>query len=207
MTFSPIIHAHHQKLISASAISAEVAGECGYRTITSHEDLRSLGFSIGQQVLVPGLLIPLHGADGRIFGYQLRPDQPRILEGRIAKYETLAGLRMAIDVPPRCRPSIANPSIPLFITEGVRKADSAASQGLCCVDLLGVWGWRGTNDRGGRTALPDWENIALNGRTVYIAFDSDVTSKKSVRMALRRLKGFLESRGARVSIIYLPEAL
>ena len=47
------------------------------------------------------------------------------------------------------------------------------SKGLCCIALLGVWSWRETNEHGGKTALPDWELIALNGRDVYITFDSD----------------------------------
>jgi Domain of unknown function (DUF3854) len=197
---------NHLQLIKGSAISPAVARERGYRTIDSILELEKLGFAQSQR-LVPGLLIPLYGVDGRLFGYQLRPDQPRILDRRVAKYEILHGLRMAIDVPPRCHPSLADPAIPLFITEGVRKADSAVSQSLCCIDLLGVWGWRGTNDKGGKIALPDWENIALNGRTAFIVFDNDVMTKRPVYLALTRLKRFLESRGVKVLVIHLPEEL
>jgi hypothetical protein len=92
----------------------------------------------------------------------------------------------------------------LFITEGARKADAAAARGLCCIALLGVWNWRGTNAKGGTTVLADWERVALNGRTVYIVFDSDVTTKPEVRDALVRLKAFLESRKATVEVVYLP---
>ena len=41
-------------------------------------------------------------------------------------------------------------------------------------------------------------------RTVNIVFDSDVMTKEKVHAALVRLKGFLESRGASVRVIYLP---
>jgi hypothetical protein len=92
----------------------------------------------------------------------------------------------------------------LFVTEGVKKADALASQGCCAVALLGVWNWRGTNEQGGKLALPDWELIALKGRRVYLCFDSDVMLKAQVHQALARLKGFLESRGATVALIYLP---
>src|SRR5262249_49382406 len=78
------------------------------------------------------------------------------------------------------------------------------SQGLLCVALLGVWNWRGSNEAGGKTALPDWEAIALNGRKVYISFDSDVSEKPEVHAALARLKTFLESRKAEALVIYLP---
>jgi hypothetical protein len=52
--------------------------------------------------------------------------------------------------------------------------------------------------------LACWESIALNGRPVYICFDSDVTTKPEVAEALRRLKKFLESKGATVTVITLP---
>jgi len=70
--------------------------------------------------------------------------------------------------------------------------------------VLGVWNWCGSNESGGKTALADWDSIALNGRTAYVAFDSDVMEKREVHSALVRLKGFLESRKATVKLIYLP---
>ena len=111
---------------------------------------------------------------------------------------------MALDVPKLARSWLADPAWPLFITEGVRKADAAVSKDLCCIALLGVWNWRGTNEHGGKIALPDWESIALNGRDVYAVFDSDVMVKRPVHQALARLKGFLECTGAHVWLIYLP---
>ena len=105
--------------------------------------------------------------------------------------------------PPRARRLLADPGLPLFVTEGARKADAAVSRGLCCVGLLGVWNFRGTNGQGGKTVLADWEQVALNGREVYVAFDSDVMTKRGVWAALARLKELLERRGATVSMVYL----
>lgn len=103
---------------------------------------------------------------------------------------------MTIDVHPSIRHQLEDPSIPLYITEGTKKADCAISHGLCCIALLGVWNWRGTNKHGGKTALPDWEYISLKGRRCYIVFDSDVMVKPGVHAALVRLKALLDSRGA-----------
>jgi len=111
---------------------------------------------------------------------------------------------MVLDVPRPCRKHLGNPGVPLFVTEGIRKADAAASIDLCCVALLGVWNFRGSNEFGGTTALADWESIALKDRVVYIVFDSDVMTKVSVHQALARLKAFLEGRHAHVQLIYLP---
>jgi len=203
-TEKQFLQPQHQALIDGSAISPEVASARGYYTETTKSKLRQLGFS-ELQARVPTLVIPVYGVSGEITTYQARPDQPRIKDGKALKYETPAGSRMALDVPLMVRPSLGDPKRDLFITEGARKADAAVSHGLCCIALLGVWNWRGTNDQGGKTALPDWESIALKERSVYICFDSDAMTKKAVYTAMERLKGFLEHRGATVRLIYLPQ--
>lgn len=193
----------HAALIDGSAISPEVVAARGYRSVQVKAELKSLGFS-EQQIRVPALLIPIWGAAGEVVLYQARPDLPRIKDGKAIKYETPTKARMAVDVPPTARARLGDPTVPLFVTEGVRKADAAVSQGLCCIALLGVWAWRGSNDLGGKVALPDWEWVTLSGRPVYIVFDSDVMTKAQVHEALARLRGFLEGRGAHVKLIYLP---
>lgn len=201
----PKLLPQHQKLIDASEILPEVASERGYRSVKAKAELKRLGFS-DRQCRVPALLVPVRGVTGDIVGYQSRPDEPRIANGKAIKYETPKGSRMVLDVPPGARQWLGDPTRPLIITEGVRKADAAVSKGLCAIALLGVWNWRGTNEQGGKVALPEWENVALNGRQVYIVFDSDVMAKDSVHLALVRLKAFLESRHARVRVVYLPSA-
>jgi hypothetical protein len=203
MTIDQLSPNHRYALEQGSAISPEVIAARGYRTITAKAELRRLGFS-DIQSRVPTLLLPVWGVQAEVMLYQSRPDAPRIRDSKPIKYETPAGSHMALDVPPVVRVKLADPQAPLFITEGVKKADALASQGCCAVALLGVWNWRGTNEQGGKLALPDWDLIALNGRRVYICFDSDVMLKPQVYQALARLKDFLESRGATVALIYLP---
>jgi hypothetical protein len=205
---------HHHALIEASSIAPEVAAARPYQSVTDPQRLAALGFA-ASQCITPALLLPVHNTAGDVVTYQARPDAPRLKDGKPLKYETPARSKLAIDVPPGARSGIGNPQAPLYITEGARKADSAVSRGLCCIALLGVWNWRGTNPQGGLTALPDWESIAFKGRDatgravarkVYIVFDSDVTEKDGVQKSLARLKPFLENKGARVKIIYLPAA-
>lgn len=197
----------HKNQLFESAIASEVSHARGYRSVTIKADLSRLGFS-RKQLSVPTLVTPVYNASGDIATYQSRPDNPRVgKNGKAVKYETPAGAQMVIDVHPFLRTMIKDPSRPLYVTEGVKKGDSAVSQGLCCVALLGVWNWRGTNTVGGKVALPDWEQIALNDRLVYIAFDNDVMMKKPVYQALQRLSSFLESRKASVKYIYFPEAM
>lgn len=194
---------HRRMLLSESAISARTLISRDYRTVRSKAELQRLGFGASQRN-VPALLIPIYGPDGEIALYQARPESPRIKGGKPVKYETPSGAAMKLDVHPRLRRKLADPEIPLFVTEGVKKGDALASRDLAAVALIGVWNWRGTNEAGGKTALPEWESIALNGRKVYVVFDSDVMEKREVYGALVRLKTLLESRGAKVRLIYLP---
>lgn len=195
---------HHLAMLrEESAIPADVIAERGYRSVEIAAEIKRLGFT-DRQARTPALLIPLHDVHGELAGYAIRPDEPRSHDGKVIKYEMPKGWRQRLDVPKRCRPMLGDPSIPLYVTEGAKKADALAARGICAISLNGVWAWRGTNDSGGKTALPDWDTVALNERLVRIVFDSDVTTKKAVRYALVRLKAFLESRGAVVEIVYLP---
>jgi hypothetical protein len=194
---------HRKMLVRESRIARAVIRSRGYHTVGSKAELERLGFGRAQRN-TPGLLIPIHGPGGDVVLYQFRPDGPRIKDGKPVKYETPTGARMALDVHPFARDRLGNPTVPLFITEGTKKGDALVSHGVCAVALIGVWNWRGTNEQGGKTALPEWEFVALNERHVYVIFDSDVMLKKEVYAALVRLRGFLESRGAKVALVYLP---
>jgi hypothetical protein len=150
----PELLPHHAALLTASAISADVARARGYRSVTKKIELERAGFAPAQRS-VPTLLIPIWNARGEPALYQHRPDTPRIRDGKPLKYESPARAHMVVDVPPAARARLGDPAVPLLITEGVRKADAAVSHGLVCIDILGVWNWRGTNESGGRVALPD----------------------------------------------------
>lgn len=201
----------HKQFLRDRAVSDEVAGERGYRSVTKKSELQALGFGRNQQ-LVPALVIPSWSVCREIESYQLRPDTPRLDErGRPRKYEMKRGDRMILDVHPRLTlregdkpPMIADPAFPIFVTEAIPKADAAVSIGLCCVGILGVWNFRGTNKAGGKVALADWENIHLQRRSAYTAFDSDEAQNRQVHAALERLKAFLERRESDVKVIYLP---
>ncbi len=188
-----LIETHKKMLIEESGISLDVIERRGYRTVEKKAELKRLGFS-DAQCGVPGLLIPIYGPSGEVVLYQYRPDEPRIKDGKPVKYETPSGSRMTLDVHPFARKMLGDPSVPLLITEGIKKGDALVSRGLCAVALLGVWNWRGTNERGGKVLLPDWNYVALNDRRVYIVFDSDVMLKPGVYKALVGLKTMLEGR-------------
>lgn len=197
---------HHAQRIADSAIAPEVAEARGYWSATKPEELADLGFPAAQQ-LAPALVIPVYSIQGEVAFHQIRPDAPRVNDkGKELKYETPSGSVMRLDVPMHVaiRGALMDTSVPLWFTEGVRKADSAVSHGLACIGLIGVWNWRGKNPLGGTAALADFESIALKGREVIVCFDSDVMEKKEVRKALIRFRAFLATRGAKARIALLP---
>lgn len=206
---------HYRMLHVESGIRDEVIRERSARTCSGYSELKSLGISIRRDTDTHGILLPLHTTDGKqatVFVRDVqapltiyRPDEPQYDKNdKLRKYLLPTGASMRLDCPPRCRSALQDPSIPLWITEGQKKGDALASHDACVVVLPGVTCWRGTNAEGGKTVLADWEHIALNDRHVCIVFDNDVMTKRDVRNALERLTNWLQSKGAVVSIAYLP---
>jgi hypothetical protein len=125
------LHDHHRKmLIEESVIDPAVVAERGYRTVTTKKELQQKGFSAPQRdTLAPreakyGLLAPIcwpHVPEPPF--WVLRPDRPRVNKrGKKVKYEMPSGTQMAPDSPPRCHVMLGDPSVPLFLTEGQKKA-------------------------------------------------------------------------------------
>lgn len=198
---------HHRKLLRDRGISDDVIAARGYSSTVKGDWLRDAGFSRAVAALVPGLVIPVYDYTGDVRFFQYRPDHPRTnAKGKLCKYEVPQGTRLVVDVPPMVTGKLADPARPLFITESPLKADSAVSHGLVCVGTFGVWGFKGANSRGGKTLLADWEAIAVNGRYVYLAPDSDVADNEGVALASSRLGEVLAGRDANVRYVYLRHA-
>jgi hypothetical protein len=188
----------HQLFIESS-ITPEIAAERGYKTVSSRAEI--LDYKKYQR-RAPGLYIPTYSPDEETTSSQLRPDNPRKdKKGKLLKYETPGGSEVILDVHPRMLEEVRGGTGDLWITEGIKKADSLTSRGLPTIGLIGVWNWQ----RGGEM-LPCWNHINLDGRRVYIVFDSDVMTKEGVQLALERLVAALERLGAEVLVVYLPEA-
>jgi hypothetical protein len=195
----PLLFQHLKKL-EESGVSDNVSQARGYRSVIDRDELSALGF-VSMLSPVPGLLIPLHGVDGLVVGYQYRPDEPYVdQQGKTQKYVNPRGQQMVLDIPVGAWEHLDDPAVPLVVTEGPIKADGAVSKGLCCVALLGVRCWTGTNTKGGKTVLVEWRSVALNGRQVTVVYDSDVSEKDEVRDALVELAAFLITKGAKPQV-------
>ena len=189
---------HRRMLYEESGISPDVAEERGYYTARRRSEVPE-AFKDYQRR--PGLVIPVLTPSGA-HRVRLRPDRPRKgKDGRARKYEQAGGVGCVLDVHPRNLECLQDATVPLWVVEGEKKGDSLTSRGERAVALPGVWNWQ----RGG-AMLPDWQHIALEGRTVYVCFDSDAWSNGNVQMALERLVAVLEDRGAEVLAVHLEDA-
>jgi len=195
---------NHYRILKDRAISDEFIVARGVRSVEADEAVEKYGFSPWQRF--SGLLIPTWGMDREIKGCQIRPDRPRIdKKGRPIKYESPWKQRNALDMNPLMQEVIRKMDTAIWITEGSLKGDSMGSRGFPAIALTGVWGWRGRNEAGGYTALPDWEDVSIRGSRFVIAFDSDISTNKQVAESARRLKDYLLYKKADlVKFLILP---
>lgn len=201
----------HAAYLSARGVSVDAAQGAGYRSVTDPAELRVLGFTQSQADCAPVLLLPLHDPSGEVVGYQARPDNPRTLRSgdktRALKFETPKGQPNRVSFPLQAISLLADRSVPLLIAEGPVKALSAAvNLGVPCATLTGVWNWVGRQAGAeSATVLPDWRELDLAGRDVYIVFDSDIATNPSVSKAATDLARYLQSsRKAEVRFVVLP---
>jgi hypothetical protein len=194
----PLLPHHHEVLRVGSGIAEEVIAERGYWSATDWKQLAGLNFAGGQKrpECFPALVIPQHDPSGGYTYSVLRWDRPRIAKnGREIKYDQPAGAGLRLDVPRRCLERLRDPAIPLWWTEGSKKADALASHGLVAVSTPGVDAWRSP------TSIADLYGIPLKGRSVVCAYDSDILTKSNVLRALKALTSWMGQKGAEVYVI------
>lgn len=206
-----MLNNNHRKQLDASAISEALQTERGYCSVFGPDEWQALGGALISKTFAHiGLGIPIYRlGQPEPYAWVLRPDTPRRIKGKVIKYEWPKGRSPCFDVLPRYGEALSNPAIPVWFTEGAKKADALASaygNAIVPININGVWGFRGTNTAGGKLVLPDVDEIAWNGRSVVLAFDSDVARNSKVAAALQRLATLLVARGvANVQMLLLPQ--
>jgi putative DNA primase/helicase len=197
----------HRRELEESCISDEVAARRRYETLYGTQEdqarlkeLRVPRWAWRDEMAFPALLLPMYRVTGEEVGFQFKPAIPQEMNGKQQKYASQTGVPNRLDVPPSVADQVRDPSEPLWITEGIKKADCLASCGRPVITLTGVFNWRSKLG-----TLGDWEDIPLVGRTVVICFDSDTRDKRTVMLAMQRLGKWLESKQARPLYLIVPK--
>jgi hypothetical protein len=193
---------HRKQLEAESGILPQVIEARGYCSVKADDPALAPWAKAQRQ---EGLLIPSYDIFQKRLPGQLRPDYPRTMSSggklREIKYEGPRGGHAYVDVHPAIWDAVRHTSKPLIITEGVKKADSMISRGVLCLALLGVWSWRGKTQTTGTVALPDWDQLPMDGRRIILAYDDDVMTKGPVKHAIKRLSHYLQRHGAQTYIL------
>jgi hypothetical protein len=154
---------------------------------------------IGSALLIPGYVV---GSPSTTC--ILRPHSPRIFaDGRSPKYEYPPKQPPILDILPRYQSRLTDTAIPLWITEGAKKADALATLydlAIVPASMNGCWGW----SQGG--IIKDFDAVIMTGREVVLVPDGDISSNRDVAQATERLANVLKTRGATVRLLLLPDA-
>lgn len=197
----------HLRELQESCITPDVIAARGYETLYGTDEdkarlkeLRIPRWAWRDDLAFPALLLPMYRVTGEEIGFQFKPATPQEAPGgKRQKYASQSGTPNRLDVPPAVSDAVRDPSVPLWVTEGIKKADCLASHGKAVLTLTGVFNWRSKLG-----TLGDWEDVPLQGRTVVICFDADAREKRTVMLAMQRLGRWLESKGARPMYLIVP---
>lgn len=202
----------HLKDLKASGLSDQQIAACGFYSLEDPQKIQDIiRWGSPPKRLGPALVIPYPDTNGKRNCYaRIKPDNPREKKGKRFKYEAPKGLPNRAYFPPGTIKTLNDPSIPLLVTEGEKKAARVDQDGFPCVAIPGVYAWqikrkKGCNGKpiGARELIPDLEKISWDNRTVFIVFDSDAATNFKVRQAEFHLAEVLKGKGAKVRVVRL----
>jgi putative DNA primase/helicase len=225
----------HLADLQGSGLSDATIAAAGLYTESDGDKVRELlgdwlAFKTARK-MAPCLTFPYYDPAGQPMTYadggghqrtfvRFKPDHPRPdkrdKEGvKKIKYESPAGTPARAYFPPNTRHVVlADPKIPLLVTEGEKKALCADQHGIPTIGLGGVWSWqvKREKDEDGksdapRELIPDLRAVAWAGREVVICFDWDIVDKPLIQFAEWYLAEQLKSHGATVRTARIPEPL
>jgi len=142
---------------------------------------------------------------------QFKPRYPLDLkgDGKTIRYVTPKGIAydaIAIPLVERWQQVLADASIPVVLTEGVKKAGALETCDYHSLALIGVWNGQLTDKKTQTTLLtPNLAKLAVAGRPFVLAFDADIVRKDGVRQALITLATELKRRGCIIHIAQWSE--
>lgn len=194
------LHPLHLEDLKRSGLSDETILRAGIRSVPPAEIRKLLGFE--PKGLSSTYLIPYH--DGF---FRLRCFYEEGING--AKYLQRKNSDNRLYIPPILdRDTLKDANIPLYLTEGEKKALKACQENLSCIAVAGLWNW--TNGNG--ELVQDFEEIELKGRTIFLVPDNDFMRPnkhgypKNLTQALQKLALKLIERGAYVYLVELPQS-
>lgn len=189
------LHPDHLADLAKSGLSEATIVALGIHSARPGDIARLVGFA------PPGVTSAL------VFPYPGEADFCRVKvwpevrgrDGHTIKYLQRSGSGVRLYITPSAQAILADPTAPLTITEGEKKAAALQQDGLPAIGLGGLWNWL---ERG--EPIHGLDAIAWAERPVGLADDSDIWSRPELLRAVYAFGRELEERGARVSVRVIP---
>jgi hypothetical protein len=198
LNFSPVHYADLQR----SGLSDATITRTGFQSVPPRLIRKKLGFDFPN--LDSMYEIPYPGCEGfsrfRCFAAEGNT-------ANVARYYQKKDSGNHLYIPTAVSDRLSDPTKTIYIVEGEKKSLKGCQEGLPCIAIGGLWNWK--NKAGG--LISDFDKITLPGRAVSIVPDNDYRKpnihgyKKNLEQAVQELAYALIDRGAKVSIIELPE--
>jgi hypothetical protein len=195
------LHPFHYADLKKSGLSEETIEAAGIVSVPPRDIRKHLGYD------PPGLTSMYEIAYDREFSrYRCFYEEGKT-GPKNPKYLQRKNTRNHLYSPVLAASIFADPTKPIFIVEGEKKSLKASQEALPCIGIGGLWNW--TDGNGG--LIPDFDRVSLKGRTVSIVPDNDYLLPnvygyaKNLEQAVQELAYALIDKGAKVSIVELPD--
>jgi hypothetical protein len=233
---SPLpLSAKHLADLKASGLTFDQMRQAGYRSVEKEQAKQITGYALA------GMLIPYSDSEGKPYTTsdgrpftRLKPDYEGEPDPDRPKYLSPKGNGNRPYFSPLhdWERIIKSAKIPLWETEGEKKADKACAEGFACIGLPGVTAWQDKSSRPEEAEqtpaqlmedphdmaeaeaafkleesrqLPELDAINYKYRIVFQCYDSDLVHKMSVQGALKNRALYLqETLEARPQTVVLP---
>ncbi len=201
LSFAP----EHYADLKKSGLSDETILMVGIKSVTPDQINKKLGSS--RDDIASAYEIPFDNEYGKLRVFYKTGKEFNKDGSKKAKYLTRKDSGNRLYIPSKVNPILNDVSIPLDITEGEKKALKGCQEGLFCIAIPGLWNWK---LKGENKLIPDFDQIALDGRTVYLIPDNDWLEPnrngkgKNLKQAVDDFAYLLIDRGAKVYWRELP---
>ncbi len=205
MNNRPLASLHYSDLLK-SGLSDDTIREAGIRSISLDQIREKMGFVRPGTASVYEIPYNSEYSRYRVF-YEPGKEIGEDGKGK-PKYLTTKDSGNRLHIPVSVKTILDDINKPLEITEGAKKALKASQEGLDCIAIPGLWGWK-VKDKD--ELISDFDNIALVGRAIHLVPDNDWQEpnrkgeRKNLKQAVYGLAYLLIDRGAKVYLRELPQ--
>ena len=191
------LHPDHLNDLHKSGLSNEMIEIMGVYSLRPADIPKMLGWNPEKVESV--LVLPYPSLDFKRFKVFPAYEDAK---GHKVKYLQRKDSGVHLYILPSVREVLGNASIPLYFTEGEKKAAKAVQEGLMCMGLGGLWNWVEKKTGEG---IEELDSIAWPDREAIITPDSDLWARVDLQKAVYAFGKELEKRGAKVSVVVIPQ--